>query len=252
MDKLKSIMRYNTDHFIKSIGSYFNFALSIDCIVFGFDENELKVLLIRSKMKPYEGKWSLIGDMLTTDEGLDEAAQRILTYRTGLSDMFLKQFKTFGDVSRHPMGRVITIGYYALIKIQDYQLQEESLKNEAHWHSISNIPDLAFDHNTILRSAIKVLQKKIREEPIGFALLPKKFTLRELQKLYESILDHPIDKRNFRKKILNMDLLTDLDEYQSDVPHRPGKLYAFDLDKYLELKQNGWVFELINGYKATI
>ncbi len=235
---------YNTDHFVNSVESYFNFALSVDCVIFGFDNNELKVLLIRSKMDPFVGKWSVIGDMITVEEDLDIAAQRILNYRTGMKNVFLKQAKTFGSPYRHPLGRVVTIAYYALIKIEDFQLQTEEIQNEAHWHKLSEVPSLAFDHNSILDFSLKILRKQVREKPIGFELLPEKFTLGQLQILYESILGQDIDKRNFRKKILKMKILIDHEELQQNVAHRPAKLFSFDRERYLELKKKGWVFDL--------
>ncbi len=237
-------VKYNTDHFLQSVESYFNFALSVDCVVFGFDNKSLKVLLIKSKMEPYIGQWSLIGDMLQTDEELDAAANRILEYRTGLKNVFLKQAKTFGRVDRHPLGRVVTIAYVALVRIKDYEISTENMQNEAHWHHINQIPELAFDHNNILDYCLETLRKKVREEPVGFALLPDKFTIFELQSLYESILNEKIDKRNFRKKILSMQILEPCNETQKGVPHRPAKLYHFNRDKYKKLKQNGWVFTL--------
>jgi len=236
--------QYNTDHFIESVGSYFSFAMSVDCVVFGFDDNELKVLLIRSKMEPYVGKWSLIGDMISAEEEMDVAAERILSYRTGLDNVFLKQARTFGHVKRHPLGRVITVAYYALVKVEDYQIVTEHMQNEAHWHKVSDVPHLAFDHNQILDYSLKILRKQVREKPIGFALLPKKFTLSQLQTLYETILGADIDKRNFRKKILNMDILIDHNELQQKVSHRPAKLFSFDRKRYMELKNKGWVFDL--------
>ena len=237
-------IKYNTDHFLQSVGSYFNFALSVDCVVFGFDNKTLKVLLIKSKMDPYIGQWSLIGDMITTDEELDAAADRILEYRTGLKNVFLKQVKAFGQLHRHPLGRVVTIAYVALVRIKDYEISTENMQNEAHWHHVTHIPSLAFDHNEILDYCLNTLRKKIREEPVGFTLLPDKFTIFELQSLYESILNEKIDKRNFRKKILSMQILEPCNEIQKGVPHRPAKLYRFNRDKYKELRRNGWVFAL--------
>ena len=238
---------------LKNIDSYFKAAISVDCVIFGFDENELKVLLMRCNMKPYVGKWSLIGDMVGIDEGLDEAATRILKFRTGLEDVFLEQIKTFGSINRHPLGRVISAAYYSLVKISDYKVSttskynEEKWKdiyNEAHWHSIKDIGELAFDHNQILDVSLDALRKHVREEPVGFNLLPAKFTLSQLQNLYERILDTELDKRNFRKKIFNMKLLIDLNESQQNVAHRPAKLYSFDEERYKQLKEKGLIFDL--------
>jgi 8-oxo-dGTP diphosphatase len=213
-------------------------ALSVDCVIFGFDEAKLKVLLIRSDLKKFAGKWSLLGDLVFPNEDLDAAAYRILKQRTGLSDVYLEQVSTFGAVSRHPAGRVVTVAYCSLINVQHHKLN--ILDNELHWHDIKNVTDLAFDHQVIFDSCLKQLQKRVQEHPLGFNLLPKKFSLRDLQNLYEAILDIKMDRRNFRKKFFSMDFLIDLNEMEQDVPHRPGKLYKFNYDKY-EKKKRKWV-----------
>ncbi|GAB2838764.1 NUDIX hydrolase [Ferruginibacter profundus] len=213
-------------------------ALSVDCVIFGFDENKLKVLLIRSDLKKYLGKWSLLGDLVRPSEDLDAAAYRILKQRTGLSDVYLEQVHTFGSVTRHPAGRVVTVTYCSLINVQHHKLN--ILDNELHWHDIVNVTDLAFDHQQIFDTCYKRLQKRIQEHPLGFNLLPKKFSLRDLQNLYEAILDTKMDRRNFRKKFFSMDFLIDIDEMEQDVPHRPGKLYKFNYEKY-EKKKKKWV-----------
>ncbi len=213
-------------------------ALSVDCVIFGFDENKLKVLLIRSDLKKYLGKWSLLGDLVRPSEDLDAAAYRILKQRTGLSDVYLEQVHTFGSVNRHPAGRVVTVTYCSLINVQHHKLN--ILDNELHWHDIVNVTDLAFDHQQIFDTCYKRLQKRIQEHPLGFNLLPKKFSLRDLQNLYEAILDTKMDRRNFRKKFFSMDFLIDIDEMEQDVPHRPGKLYKFNYEKY-EKKKKKWV-----------
>lgn len=213
-------------------------ALSVDCIIFGFDEAKLKVLLIRSDLKKFAGKWSLLGDLVFPKEDLDAAAYRILKQRTGLSDVYLEQVSTFGTVSRHPAGRVVTVAYCSLINVQHHKLN--ILDNELHWHDIKNVTDLAFDHQLIFDNCLLQLQKRVQEHPLGFNLLPKKFSLRDLQNLYEAILDIKMDRRNFRKKFFAMDLLVDLNEMEQDVPHRPGKLYKFNYEKY-EKKTKKWV-----------
>ncbi len=213
-------------------------ALSVDCVIFGFDENKLKVLLIRSDLKKYLGKWSLLGDLVSPGEDLDAAAYRILKQRTGLSDVYLEQVHTFGSVNRHPAGRVVTVTYCSLINIQHHKLN--ILDNELHWHDIKNVTDLAFDHQQIFDNCYRRLQKRIQEHPLGLNLLPKKFSLRDLQNLYEAILDTKMDRRNFRKKFFSMDFLIDIDEMEQDVPHRPGKLYKFNYEKY-EKKKKKWV-----------
>jgi 8-oxo-dGTP diphosphatase len=213
-------------------------ALSVDCIIFGFDEEKLKVLLIRSDLKKYSGKWSLLGDLVFPSEDLDAAAYRILKQRTGLNDVYLEQVSTFGTVSRHPAGRVVTVAYCSLINIQHHKLN--ILDNELHWHDVKGVKDLAFDHQQIFDTCLMQLQKRVQEHPLGFNLLPKKFSLRDLQNLYEAILYIKLDRRNFRKKFFSMDLLIDLDEMEQDVPHRPGKLYKFNFEKYGK-KKKSWV-----------
>jgi 8-oxo-dGTP diphosphatase len=212
---------------------YFQIALSVDCVIFGFDE-ELKVLLIKSDLEEFNDEWSLLGDLVNPEENLDNASYRVLRDRTGLDDVFLEQVYTFGDVNRHPAGRVITTAYYSLINIKDHQLKLEH--NELHWHPVHEINTLAFDHKTILDTCLKQLQSKIEDQPIVFNLLPEKFSLRELQTLYESILGTKLDRRNFRKKFFLMDWLIDVNELEQDVPHRPGKLYRFNAAKFSDGK----------------
>ena len=212
-------------------------ALSVDCVIFGFDENTLKVLLIRSDLKKYSGKWSLLGDLVFPKEDLDAAAYRILKQRTGLSDVYLEQVHTFGTVNRHPAGRVVTVTYCSLINVQHHKLN--ILDNELHWHDVKNVTGLAFDHQQIFDNCFKKLQKRVQEHPLGFNLLQKKFSLRDLQNLYEAILNIKLDRRNFRKKFFSMDLLVDLNEMEQDVPHRPGKLYKFNYEKY-ENREKKW------------
>lgn len=213
-------------------------ALSVDCVIFGFDENKLKVLLIRSDMKKYQDKWSLLGDLVRPDEDLDASAYRILKQRTGLSDLYLEQVQAFGKVSRHPAGRVVTVAYYSLINVQHHKLK--ILDNELHWHDVDSVKDLAFDHQEIFNTCYSRLQKRVQEHPAGFSLLPNKFSLRELQNLYEAILGVKLDRRNFRKKFFAMDFLIDLGEIEENVPHRPGKLYKFNYNKY-EKRGKKWV-----------
>lgn len=214
-------------------------AISVDCVIFGFDENTLKVLLIRSDLKKYKGKWTLLGDLVKPDEDLDAAAYRVLKQRTGMKDVYLEQVKAFGEVGRHPAGRVVTVAYCSLINIQNHQLQ--ILDNEIHWHGVDSLKDkeLGFDHERIFDTCYRWLQKRVQEHPLGFNLLPKKFSLRELQNLYEAILSKKLDRRNFRKKFFSMDFLVDTGEEERDVPHRPGKLYKFDFEKY-EKKKKVW------------
>lgn len=204
-------------------------ALSVDCVIFGFDETKLKVLLIRSDLEKYEGKWSLLGDLVNPEEDLDTAAYRILKQRTGLNDVYLEQVKAFGSVDRHPAGRVISVAYFSIINIRHNKFKIQG--DELHWHDVYDITDLAFDHKHIFDSSYERLQTRIQEHTLGFSLLPQKFSLRELQNLYEAILNTKMDRRNFRKKIFAMDFLIDINELEQDVPHRPGKLYKFNYEK---------------------
>ncbi len=195
-------------------------------------------------MEPYVGLWSLIGDLLRVNEDLEGAAKRILKRRTGLDNVFMEQTKAFGSVDRHPLGRVITIAYYSLVKISEYELSNAPEYREAHWHNISEITELAFDHRDILDECLNLLRKHVKEAPVGFNLLPPKFTLPQLQNLYETILGKSLDKRNFRKKILKMKILKDIGETQQNVSHRPGKLYSFDEKRYESLRKDGFIFDL--------
>ena len=209
---------------------FFQIAISVDCVIFGFENNELKVLLIRSDLEEFKDRWSLLGDLIRPDENLDDASYRVLKERTGLDDVYLEQVHTFGNVFRHPAGRVITTAYYSLVNIKDYQLKLSD--NQLHWHPVREIGALAFDHKEILDTCLKQLQQKIGEFPIVFNLLPDKFSLRELQNLYESILGTKLDRRNFRKKFFLMDWLVDVNELEQDVRHRPGRLYRFNAARF--------------------
>ncbi|MEI6411984.1 MAG: NUDIX domain-containing protein [Bacteroidota bacterium] len=231
---------------MSEVESFFKSAFSVDNVIFGFDGGELKILLIQRGAAPFKGKWALPGDLVYPNEDLDTAAARVLEQLTGLRNVYLEQVKTFGAVDRHPLGRVITIAYYSLIKVTDYTVTAASFAQSAKWHSISQVGDLAFDHNEILESCLKRLKRKVRMTPVGFELLPPKFTLTALQHLYESILrpTKGLDKRNFRKKILSMNLLVELKESQAGVAHRPAKLYQFDREKYEEFVAEGFVFDI--------
>ncbi len=212
------------------VASYPKMPITVDCVIFGFDDNELKVLLIRSDLEKYKGLWSLLGDVVQANEEVDAAAYRVLDQRTGMSDIYLDQVRSFSHPNRHPGGRVITIAYCSLLNIKHYSLQITD--NELHWHSVSSITEMAFDHKEILETCHQWLQKMVQENPLAFNLLPDKFSLRELQNLYEAILGVELDRRNFRKKFASMKLLIDLEEMEEDVPHRPGKLYKFNYEKY--------------------
>jgi 8-oxo-dGTP diphosphatase len=219
--------------------------VSVDCVIFGFDFNELKVLLIE-RNSDHDNKFSLAlpGDLIHEDENLDEAARRVLKELTGLENIYLEQFHSFGDPDRvkkstdadwlkktrtYPFARVITIAYYSLVKLETYKPLASSFAKKAEWHTVSSVPQLAFDHNIILNKALETLRNKLDTGLVGFELLPKKFTLGQLQKLYEAILNTPLDKRNFRRKILSMDYLIPLREKEKNVAHKPASYYKLDL-----------------------
>lgn len=219
-------------------------ALTVDCVVFGVDERELKILLIQRDLEPFAGGWALPGGFVRMDEGLDAAALRELAEETGVTQLFLEQLYTFGEVDRDPRGRVVTVAYYALVRLSDHKVRAATDARSAGWFAAGDLPALAFDHARIVEAARRRLQAKVRYEPIGFELLPRKFTLSQLQGLYEVILERRLDKRNFRKKILAMDILVALDEVESGVAHRAARLYRFDERKYRRLVKQGFNFEV--------
>ncbi|MEN6627861.1 MAG: NUDIX domain-containing protein [Candidatus Sumerlaeia bacterium] len=219
-------------------------ALTVDCVVFGLDDEDLKIMLIRRGLEPFKGRWALPGGFVRVDETIDDAARRELVEETGLEKVFMEQLYTFGDVGRDPRERVVSVAYYALVRLSDYKVQAASDASDAAWFPVSDAPTLAFDHAKILAVALERLKNKVRWQPVGFELLPPKFTLTQIQKMYETILERPLDKRNFRKKILGMNLLIELNEVQKDVAHRAARLYRFDETKYRRLARKGFNFEI--------
>ena len=219
-------------------------ALTVDGVVFGFDDGELKVLLIQRALEPFKGKWALPGGFVHVDETLDDAVRRELAEETGLENVFLEQLYTFGTVKRDPRERVVSVAYYALVKLSDHHAKAATDAANAQWFPVSQLPKLAFDHADIVAMALTRLQGKVRYQPIGFELLPPKFTLSDLQHLYEAILGSGLDKRNFRKKVLGFGLLEALNESQVGGRHRPAQLFRFEADKYEKLKKRGFNFEL--------
>ncbi|MGI9240488.1 MAG: NUDIX hydrolase [Verrucomicrobiales bacterium] len=219
-------------------------ALTVDCVIFGLDDDELKVLLIKRGNEPFLGSWAIPGGFVIPGESLDEAARRELREETGLKNVYLEQLYTFGEPGRDPREHVVSVAYFALTNLSEHRVQADTDASEAAWFSIHDVPELAFDHDSILELALGRLRGKLRYQPIGFELLPRKFTLTQLQKLYEQILEMELDKRNFRKKILKLDILVDLDEVEQDVAHRAARLYRFDERKYRKLEKQGGNFEI--------
>lgn len=212
---------------------FFQIAISVDCVIFCYDKKKLKVLVFESDFEEYAGLWSLIGDLVQPQEDLEEAPYRILRERAGLHDVYMEQVHTLGKVDRHPSGRVITTAYFSLVDIKTHKLPASEAN--LHWHQVDDIGQMAFDHKMILDICLQRLREKVMEHPIVFNLLPEKFSLRELQDLYEAILGVDLDRRNFRKRIMLKNWLVDLNEMEEDVPHRPGKLYKLRN----QLKSNG-------------
>jgi ADP-ribose pyrophosphatase YjhB (NUDIX family) len=215
--------------------------LAVDCIIFGFDGKRLQGLFIKRGFEPEKGKWSLMGGFVGEDEDVDDAASRVLKQLTGLTDIYMEQLHCFGDVKRDTAGRVISIAYFSLINIADYceQLQDD---HEARWFDLEKMPNLIFDHKQMVQKAKERLKDKVATHPIGFALLPEKFTLPQLQSLYEAIYEGPLDKRNFMRKILGLGILNKLDEKDKETSRKGAYYYVFDRDKYKRLEHEGMKF----------
>jgi 8-oxo-dGTP diphosphatase len=216
-------------------------AVTTDCVIFGFDGERLQVLLIERGIEPFKGRWAFPGGFIKMDETAEEGALRELKEETGMENAFIQQFHTFSNPLRDPRERVITIAFYALVRIQEVKGGDDAAS--ARWFPLDEIPALAFDHDHMLRMATQRLRQEIHFHPIGFELLPEKFTLRELQSLYEAILGITFDRRNFAKKMLHLEILNELDETVWPTPKRDAKLYRFNPDKYEELKQKGFRLE---------
>jgi 8-oxo-dGTP diphosphatase len=230
--------------------------ISTDCVIFGFDFNQLRVLLIeRSAVENVPSMMALPGDLIYEEENLDMAANRVLKELTGLEEIYLEQVGAFGDpdrlnkkndqlwlkaVRQDPDARVITIAYYSLVNLDNYTPQASSFAKSASWMLVDDIQELAFDHAEIVSAALKKLKDKIISQPIGFNLLPEKFTLSQLHRLYESILGRDLDKRNFRRKMLKLKLVESLDEKQEGVPHKPSQYFKFNEENYNKLIENGY------------
>lgn len=217
--------------------------VAVDCIIFGFEDAKLKLLIMKRKVDPMEGAWSLVGGFVQEGESTDSAATRVLQLTTGIDDIYMDQLKCYGDVQRDTGARVISIAYYALIRIQEH---DRVLATEygAHWLSLEQIPELIFDHSQMIQDALARLRDKARFHPLGFELLPEKFSLPQLRNLYEAIYQRELDKRNFRKKVLAMGILEKLDEKDKSTSKKGAHLYRFDKQKYEALTRHGFVFEV--------
>ena len=217
--------------------------LAVDCIIFGFDNEDLKILLVKRDFEPEKGKWSLMGGFLKKDEILDDTAIRVLNKYTGFQDIYMEQLYAFSEINRDPVERTISVAYYALIDVENHN--EELLKNfNAKWFSVSEVPKLIFDHDKMISHAIRRLRYRTSIKPIGFELLPEKFTMRQLQKLYEAILSKELDKRNFISKINSLDILIKLEDKDMMSSRKGSYLYTFDKDKYEEKLLNDFILNL--------
>jgi ADP-ribose pyrophosphatase YjhB (NUDIX family) len=215
--------------------------VAVDCIIFGFDGTQLKALLIKRGFEPEKGKWSLMGGFVGENENADQAATRVLFQLTGMKNIYMEQLYTFSDVHRDPAGRVVSIAYFALINIANYneQIQPE---HEAKWFPLNKIPTLIFDHKKLVAKAKQRLRDKVVSHPIGFELLPEKFTLTRLQNLYEAIYETALDKRNFTKKMLSLGILNKLNEKETESSRKGAFYYVFDSVKYDKLQTSGVKF----------
>ncbi|MFT5762702.1 MAG: 8-oxo-dGTP diphosphatase [Saprospiraceae bacterium] len=217
--------------------------VAVDCIIFGFQNGVLKLLLLKRKVEPLKGQWSLIGSFVKPNESLDDAAKRILKESTGLEDVFMEQLYCFGDVDRDPGDRVISMAYNALMRLEE---SDEAKVEDfgAKWIPVDQVPSMVIDHDQMMQTALAHLQNKIRFYPIGFELLPEKFTLPQLLQLYQAIYRQPLDDRNFRKKILSLDILKKQDEKDKSVSRKGAFYYRFDKKKYEKLMKRGGGFFL--------
>ncbi len=217
------------------------FLLAVDCIIFGFDGTGLQALLVKRDLVPMSGKWSLMGGFVQKEESVDNAAKRVLTQLTGLKNIFMEQLSCYGATHREPGGRVVSIAYFALINIEDHsaELQQE---HNAKWFALSKVPKLIFDHKEMVDQAIERLRQRVANRPVGFELLPPRFTLPQLQSLYEAIFDTSFDKRNFNRKILGLQILKKLNEKDKQNSRKGAFYYVFDHDNYKKLASEGISF----------
>ena len=217
------------------------FHVAVDCIIFGFDQSELKLLIHKRRFEPAQGQWSLFGGFVKKDEGLDEAANRVLFELTGLDKIYMEELQSYGKVERDPAARVISVAYYALIPAKEYS-EASSNNHGATWVSMRELPKLIMDHKLMVAKGLRRLKRRASTQPLGFELLPREFTMPQLQALYEAIYQSTLDKRNFRKKILSMDVLIKLNEKDMSGSRKGAYLYRFDKKKYKKLVDGGDIF----------
>ena len=218
--------------------------LSVDAVVFGYEEGNISVLLIKRKYEPFKGKWAIPGGFVENEESLENAVERELFEETGVKINYLEQLYTFGKPKRDPRGRVVTVAYFGLVRPNAFIISASTDAEQVQWFHINELPKLSFDHKEIINTAIERLQAKITYEPIGFELLDKKFPFSDLEKIYTTLLGRGIDRRNFRKKIKSINVLDELDEKTSKGSGRPANLFQFNKKRYFQLKQEGIVFEI--------
>ncbi|MFS4448015.1 NUDIX hydrolase [Maribacter sp. 2307UL18-2] len=218
--------------------------LTVDAVVFGYESGNISVLLVKRKYEPFKDEWAIPGGFVLENENLEEAVQRELSEETGVRINYLEQLYTFGNLGRDPRGRVVSVAYFGLVKPNAFKLQASTDAKMAEWFDIKKLPKLAFDHKKILKIAIERLKGKITYEPIGFELLDKKFPFSDLEKLYTTLLDREIDRRNFKKKITSLKVLDELDEKVSIGRGRPASLFSFNKKRYFQLKNEGIIFEI--------
>ncbi|WP_298781874.1 NUDIX domain-containing protein [uncultured Polaribacter sp.] len=218
--------------------------LTVDAVVFGYEAGSISVLLIKRKYEPFKGEWAIPGGFVLNDESLEEAVERELKEETGIKINYLEQLYTFGKPKRDPRNRVVSVAYFGLIKPSAFKIFASTDAEEVQWFKIDELPKLSFDHEEILNMAITRLQSKITYEPVGFELLDTKFPFSDLEKLYTTLLGRAIDRRNFRKKILGLNILDQLDEKVSKGSGRPANLFKFNKKKYFKLKDEGILFDI--------
>jgi 8-oxo-dGTP diphosphatase len=219
-------------------------AVTTDCVIFGFDGGGLKLLLTERQKEPFKNMWSLPGGFLSMNETAEECAKRTLLEKTGIKNVFIEQLYTFTDIERDPRERIISVSYFALVDTKQFHIIAGRNTVQAEWFGIAKLPKLAFDHKVIVNTALQRLKGKVTYQPIGFELLQEKFTLTQLQRIYEAILEKNIDKRNFRKKILATGLLKPLNEKERNVARKAAQLFSFDFKTYKDLSKKGIFFEI--------